>query len=194
MSRFFGKRCSGIIDWPDPDRNEKRLVLMQRKYGLDMRLPPGKLPGYYAQIVKGIAERASLFDRHKELLIFDVPDALPAILDFLQHYKVEAEACDLLLLPSHGVIRGDRFDDFGIETREGNVFLDMSYVSGFLLKKTRPDGEPAPALMQLEEHRIADVTENGQTWHFVESQLTELAERVARAYGCAVEWPDPAAQ
>jgi hypothetical protein len=176
------------------DRTEERHWKMEKKYGIDMRLPEGKLPGYYAQIIKGIADRAPLFDRHKELLIFYDKAYFPAVLDFLQHYKVEAEICELLVLPQTGVARSGRFDDFAIETREGNVYLDLTYTAAFALTAARPEAEAAPALLQLEEHRIASVLEDGQTWHFIEKQLVELAERVARAYRCGIIWWDQKAE
>jgi hypothetical protein len=166
---------------------------MERKYGLDMRLPAGKLPGFYAQIVKGIAEHAVLFDRHGELLIFDSPAAYPAVMELLGHYKVEAEPCELLMIPERGVSsKGDRFDDFAFTTRDANTYFDLTYAAAFRLTAARPEAEPAPALLQLEEHRIADVfAGDGETWHLIENQLAELAERVARAYGCEIEWFEP---
>ncbi|TJY43393.1 hypothetical protein E5161_05755 [Cohnella pontilimi] len=163
--------------------------MMERKYGLDMHLPENKLPGFYAQIVKGIAERAELFDRHRELLIFDSPAAYPPVFEMLAHYKVEAEPCELLMFSEESVcFRSGRFEDFAFATRAGNVYVDLAYTAVFRLTEARPGAESAPALLQLEEHRIADVCEDGQTWHLIESQLAELAERVARAYGCGVEW------
>jgi hypothetical protein len=167
---------------------------MDKKYGLEMRLPEGKLPGFYAQIIKAIADRAPLFDRHKELLILDHKAYVSSVLDILKHYKVEAEFCELLLLPPTEVSRSDRFDDFAIETREGHVYLDLTYTVSFSLTAARPDAEAAPALLQLEEHRIASVLEDGITWHFIEKQLAELAERVARAYGCGIDWWDQNAE
>lgn len=163
-------------------------MAIERKYGLDMQLPSGKLPGFYAQIVKGIADHAPLYDRHKELLIFDRPESLPAAEDFLARYKVESERCELLELPPEGTDGSDRFEDFGFTTREGRVFLDLAYAAGFRLTEEKPGAESAPALLQMEEHRIASVREDGLAWFFIERQLAELADKVARAYGCGVRW------
>jgi hypothetical protein len=164
---------------------------MIRLYGLDMHLPDGKLPGFYAQIVKGIAERATLSDRHKELLIFDSRADYPAVLELLRHYKVEAEPCDLLMADGEGIRRGDRFEDFAVESRSGHVYFDLAYTSVFRLTQERPEAEPAPALLQLEEHIMAEIVEADFRWFVIERQLAELADRVAAAYRCGIAWLDP---
>jgi hypothetical protein len=166
---------------------------MERKYGIDMQLPAGKLPGFYAQIVKGIADRSPLFDRHKELLIFGSPEDFPPVLELLAHYKVGAESCELLMVPPEGISRHDRFEDFAVVTREGNIFFDLTYTAAFRLTDERPGAEPAPALIQLEEHIMAEVTEDGLTWRIIERQLSELADKVALAYHCGIEWLDTGA-
>lgn len=164
---------------------------MKRAYGLEMRLPEGKTPGFYAQIVKGIAERTVLFDRHKEMLIFGDSSGLPNVLEMLAHYKVEAEPVDLLSAPSDNVRGTDRFDDFAFVSREGRAYFDLAYAAAFRLNAQRPEAETAPALMQLEEHLLAEIAEGDTRWQVIESQLADLAERVARAYECGVEWWDP---
>lgn len=158
------------------------------KYGLDMHLPDGKLPGFYAQIVKGIAERAPLFDRHKELLIFDSPESFPAVEELLNHYRVPAERCELLVLPWEGMDPGELYEDYAILTRAENAFADLALTAAFTLKELKPDAESAPALMQLKEHLIGSFTAGDATVHVMDRQLTELADRIAQAYGCTVEW------
>lgn len=163
-------------------------MILQRKIGLDMHLPDGKLPGFYAQIVKGIAERATLFDRYKELLVFDSEEAIPPVLELLAHYRVSSEHCELVLLPSDGLEQGELYEDYAIVTRNENVFVDLALVALFSLNAAKPDAEPAPALLQLKEHLIGSLTKNGLEIHLIDRQLSELAERIAKAYGCGVEW------
>jgi hypothetical protein len=161
---------------------------LDKKYGLDMHLPDGKLPGFYAQIVKGIAERAPLFDRHKELLIFDSPESYPAVEELLNHYRVPAERCELLVLPLEGMHPGDFYEDYVILTRAENVFADLTLTAVFSLTASKPDAEPAPALMQLKEHLVGSFTAGNETVHLIDRQLMELAERISQAYGCTVQW------
>ncbi len=160
----------------------------QRMIGLDMQLPAGKIPGFYAQIVKGIAERAPLFDRFKELLIFDSEEHLPPVLDLLKHYKVYSERCELLLLPQEGLEQGDLYEDYAIVTLNENVYADLALTALFTLNKTKPEAEPAPALLQLKEHLIGTLSIGGDSVYMIDRQLTELAERIASAYECSVTW------
>jgi hypothetical protein len=161
---------------------------LERKIGLDMHLPDGKLPGFYAQIVKGIADRAPLFDRYKELLVFDSEESIPSVLELLAHYRVPSERCDLVLLPSEYLEQGELYEDYAIVTRNENIFVDLALVALFSLDAAKPDAEPAPALLQLKEHLIGSLSENGLVIHLIDRQLAELAERIAKAYGCAVDW------
>ncbi|KIL34665.1 hypothetical protein SD71_18535 [Cohnella kolymensis] len=158
------------------------------KYGLDMQLPDGKLPGFYAQIVKGIADRAPLFDRHKELLIFDTAESYSPVEELLRHYRVPSERITLLVLPSEGTEHGELYEDYVIETRAENAFADLALTAAFSLQSLKPSAEPAPALMQLKEHLIASFTAGDERLHLIDRQLTELAERIAQAYRCTVEW------
>lgn len=163
-------------------------MYLERKIGLDIQLPDGKIPGFYAQIVKGIAERATLFDRYKELLIFDSDQDLSSVIKLLEHYRVPSERCDLLLLPLEGLEQGDLFADYAISTRNENNLIDLALTAVFTLNALKPDAEPAPALMQLEEHLIGKILMDSVTLHLLDRQLTELAVKVAAAYGCQVEF------
>jgi hypothetical protein len=167
---------------------KEAFVLLVRKYALDMLLPEGKLPGFYAQIVKGIAEQAPLFDRHKELLVFDSEEQRVAATAFLAHYKVDSERSELLLLPAEGIVPGDLYGDYAIETRSERVFVDARHAAPFRITAARPDAEREPALLQLDEHRIVTVGKGDDAIYFIDRQLTELAEGIARAYGCSAEW------
>lgn len=161
---------------------------LEKMYGLDMQLPEGKQPGFYAQIIKGIAQKAPLYDRYKELLIFDNEDKLPEAGKVLDHYRVLSERCDLLLLPSEAVEQESLFDDYVMITRNENTFIDLGLVALFTIHAIKPDAESAPALLQLKEHLIGNISANNVTLHLIDRQLTELADRIANAYCCDVKW------
>jgi hypothetical protein len=162
---------------------------LEQMLGLDFELPKDKPPGFYAQIIKGMAQNVPLFDLHKELLIFDHQEHLPAAIKVLEHYRVSFERCDLLHLPAEQLERGNLFEDYVIVTRSENIFVDLAQTAVFTLHTAKPDAEPAPALLQLQEHLIASSNRtNNTTLHFMDRQLTELAERIAGVYGCHVIW------
>ncbi|WP_027091097.1 hypothetical protein [Cohnella thermotolerans] len=161
---------------------------MERKRAIEMHLPDGKLPGYYAQIVKGIAERTELFDRIKELLVLNSPEDAAPVLELLRHYKTEAEELELVLLPEEGVEREALYEDYVIESVGGRVYTVWSDTAYFRITAEEPEAEPAPALLQLQENMIASVREDGFVWHAVDRKEEEWVERVARAYRCGVVW------
>ncbi|MBP1156298.1 MULTISPECIES: hypothetical protein [unclassified Paenibacillus] len=166
---------------------------LQIKYGLAMDMPEDKRAGYYAQIVKALAGKASVFDRDKELLIFSTLLERDEAKPIMRQYNIPYEEMDLLLLPS-GVRTHPSFDDYGFITRLENPYLyaDMTVVCK-LKKPEEPSGrpyEPEQAEAQLEEHLLADwssADESGSVYT-LEKQHAELAEGIARAYGCKIEW------
>lgn len=166
---------------------------LQLKYGLAMDMPEDKRAGYYAQIVKALAGKASVFDRDKELLIFSTALERDEAKPIMNQYSIPYEEMDLLLLPSN-VRTHPPFDDYGFITRLENAYLYADMIAVCQLKQTEePSGrpyEPLQAEAQLEEHLLADWgsgDESGSVY-FLEKQHAELAEGIARAYGCRIEW------
>lgn len=167
---------------------------LQLKFGLAMDMPEDKRAGYYAQIVKALAGKASLFDRDKELLIFSTSPEREQAKPIMNQYSIPYEELDLLLLPS-SVRMSPSFDDHGFITRLDNTYLyaDMTVVCK-LKKLEKPSTgrsyEPEQAAAQLEEHLLAywNTDDDNGTVYTLEKQHAELAEGIARAYGCTVEW------
>lgn len=166
---------------------------VQMKFGLAMDMPEDKRPGYYAQIVKALAGKASLFDRDKELLIFSTSQEREQAKPIMSQYSIPFEELDLLLLPS-AVRISPSFDDYGFITRLENAYLyaDMAVVCK-LKRPEVPSGrayEPEQAAAQLEEHLLGywNSNDNSGTVYTLEKQHAELAEGIAHAYGCSLEW------
>ncbi|WP_235941408.1 hypothetical protein [Paenibacillus puerhi] len=162
-------------------------------YALDMALPGGKRPGYYAQIIKALAERATVFDRDKELFIFLSASDRESALPVMSQYNVPAEPIDLLLLPESFTPR-PTFTDFGFVSRMERFYLYADTAVLFRLFPASPSSQgsfsnPVSAALQLEEHLLGHwVGAEGQTAYAMESQHDELAVGIARAYGCSLEW------
>lgn len=153
-----------------------------------MQLPEGKLPGFYAQIVKGIASKVQLFDRDKELLVLDNEKDKEAVASVLEHYATSYEELPLLLLPA-GARLYPLFEDYGFTSRSERSFLYAEQASLFQLENNSPEGEPAQALAQMEEHLLARCEQPGLGLVYaVDSQLVELMDGIAKAYGCKTIW------
>ncbi|WP_127582726.1 hypothetical protein [Paenibacillus koleovorans] len=151
--------------------------------GIEMHLPDGKRPGYYAQVVKALAD-IPLFDRDKETLIVSGEPEAEAVRALMQDYKFEYEEFGLLLLPDGADVRPS-FTDYGFESRSGNRYLMQAVTARFVFDSIGPDGN-AQALAQMEEHLIASWSTDGEACYAADSSLGELMHGIARAYGCTV--------
>ncbi|TVY09620.1 hypothetical protein [Paenibacillus cremeus] len=166
-----------------------------RKFALAMDLPEGKRAGYYAQIVKALAGKAALYDREKELLIFATEEERSEAEPIMEQYAIPWEPMDLLQLPAP-VQTYRTFDDFGFISRLDNVYVYADLISVFQLAPDQALGrqaEPQGALAQLDEHLVALCpTGSGAADALcaIETQHRELADGIARAYGCHVHWYD----
>lgn len=158
---------------------------MNMKLALLMELPDGKVPGFYAQIVKALANKVQLFDRDKEMLIVATEEERQSILEIMDHYKVAVEPMELVLLPEDARLT-DAFSDYGFSSRADNAYLYHNRVSFFRITAKSPDSELKQALQQLEEHLIAVYTDQGETVYTVDKQLEELAQGIANAYRCEI--------
>jgi hypothetical protein len=164
-------------------------MTIQTKIGIVMSMPEGKLPGFYAQIVKALANRTQLFDRDKELLVVSAAHERDAVLDVMRRYKVDTEEMELVLLPEEAALT-PLFEDFGFSTRMGNRYLYRDRVALFTLRPDAPGAEPAQALQQIGEYLIASIPSEAAagTIYAVDRQHDELMQRIAKAYHCRVEF------
>ncbi len=164
-------------------------AMSMKKYAVLMNLPEGKLAGYYAQIVKALANRVQLFDRDKEMLIIDTEADRSAVAEVLQRYNVPYEHMELLLLPEDAHV-SPAAADYGVKTRLGRHYLYAHLVAVFRLAEGDASPDKPQALMQMEEHLIAKYTEGGTVYYVVDKQLEELITGIGEAYRCAVEFVD----
>jgi hypothetical protein len=159
-----------------------------KKYALMMNMPEGKLPGFYAQIVKALANKAVLFDRDKELLIMSTPEERNSTAEVLDRYHIDYEELGLYLLPEHASLAATA-DDYGFTSRSGNVYLYEHLVSFFrFTDSTASSQEAHQAYLQMEEHIVAGYTNHSTTLYAVDTTLQELIPGIAKAYGCSVEF------
>ncbi|CAM4263211.1 hypothetical protein [Paenibacillus tarimensis] len=158
---------------------------VQYMTGIEMALPEGKLPGFYAQVIKKLASSGGIADRDKNLL-FVHPDRLEAVMEILHAYKAETETGPWLLLGSSndGWETRSLWMDYGVETRSGNLFADSQLAAAVQLKGNVEGAEIHPASMQLEEHAIA--LHQASRLYVIDRQLLPLAESIGKAYHCLV--------
>ncbi|GAB2703060.1 hypothetical protein ACFQWB_01640 [Paenibacillus thermoaerophilus] len=159
-------------------------------YGIAIDLPDGKLPGFYAQFVKKLAERVSLLDREKDILIARTSEEADIVLELLQRFNGSGEKIELLVLPEEAVL-SPRFTDYGFTCRSGAHYAYAGTVSRVLVPDEQPFGaEPAPALEQMREHTLAEYADPGNLVLLAETQHVPLLAEIARAYGCVAHAHD----
>lgn len=162
-----------------------------KKWAAAMDMPEGKMPGYYAQVIKALAAQAVLFDRDKEVLVANSREELAAIAGVLDKYSIPWEELPLLLLPE-GCETTPLFEDYGFVSVKGRAYLYAELARLFRFAGSAEGaGEPEAALLQMQEHLLARFAGSGGLPHYaVDAQLGELIEGIASAYGCRVAWLD----
>ncbi|WJH33065.1 hypothetical protein N6H14_23125 [Paenibacillus sp. CC-CFT747] len=157
-----------------------------RKPAVMMDMPEGKQPGFYAQVVKGLAGKVALLDRDKELLILEKDEDRGSVLEVLNHYKIAHEDIPLYWLPDNATVSG-LFEDYGFVTRSDNRFLYAKLIVVFRFADELPtEAEPDQAVLQMEEHLIARWNRDGLEYFAADQQQAELMEGIARAYKCSL--------
>ncbi|MFC5467144.1 hypothetical protein ACFPPD_00310 [Cohnella suwonensis] len=161
-----------------------------RLYGLEATFPIGGAAAEFEDAVDLIGRNVPLFDRANEMLVFGEEGHFLYARECMAARDLLAEPIELLLL-LEGTRRESLYDDYAIASQAGNAFLDLALTAVFSLKATKPGAEPVPAYHQLREHLVASVdgsSETAASAFAIDRQLSELAVRIASAYGCTVEW------
>jgi len=166
--------------------------MLIRLYGIELLASPSNSRAAPSdEFINDLAKLSKLVDRAEEILIFESPDAASEAAAWLDRHEAVYEELELVKLSSTASVRfepGALYEDYAIIARSGNVIFDLKLVAAFRLTATKPDAEPAPALLQLEEHLIGSLSSAEGSLHVIDRQLTPLADRIARAYGCASAW------
>jgi hypothetical protein len=156
---------------------------MERR-ALLMELPDGKLPGFYAQIVKALADAVNLFDRDKVLIILEDISDSPSVEQVLQRYHIAYEPIHLIQLPQSLKLK-PHYDDFGFTSRSGNTYFYADLVTSFQLVSDEADPYAIRmASEQLDEHILATYDLHQNHYYVIEGQHIELVHGIARAYHC----------
>lgn len=159
---------------------------MESKMGLMMDLPEGKIPGFYAQIVKALAGKVELFDRDKEMLIVSNEEQKRAALEVMAHYNIETDLMLLRLLPENAELT-DLFSDYGFTSRAEHNYVYDKLVVQFRFIADSPRSDVDQAALQIEEHLIAGYKGQASDVYVVDRQLEELMQGIAKAYRCRIE-------
>ncbi|MET3288119.1 UNVERIFIED_CONTAM: hypothetical protein ABID98_000689 [Brevibacillus sp. OAP136] len=162
--------------------------MLQNMYGVEMEVPTGKLPGFYAQVIHKIGDQVPLFDRDGQLMIVESEDHLRTLVSILETHGMAGEQFELLLLPSDAI--PDDIHDYGFISMSEHAFLYTDRIATFSLDATAgTEANQWAALQQMKEHIIHSLPDvaNG-TLHLIDKNQVELMEGIARAYAVRLNW------
>ncbi|WP_400163166.1 hypothetical protein ACAF76_006775 [Brevibacillus sp. TJ4] len=162
---------------------------MQTVYGVEMQVPTGKLPGFYAQVIHKIGDRVNVFDRDGMLFIVEEADASEELKQILGKAQMLGEEMTLLYIPQGESLA--RVDDVGFVSQSGRTYLFAEQVALFAVEQEAGDAQDRwAAREQLREHLIGEIaaTDGSPAVMVLESSLIELAEGIAKAYHVSLRW------
>jgi hypothetical protein len=165
--------------------------MLERLYGVDIFLPSDATRERLERLMDELTTIVTPFDRLGELIVFGSLEVLPSVMALLKTHGFESEPCELLALSQSELptfTQGALYTDYSIEAHSGYVYFDLALTAAFAVYAVKPEAEPAPALLQLEEHLIGTWKRSDGDLHLIDRQLMPLADRIARAYGCSTEW------
>lgn len=162
--------------------------MMQRMYGVEMQVPSGKLPGFYAQVIHKIGDHVNVFDRDELLFIVEQEEERDKLIEILSKAQMLGEQFALLHIPA--AVSLERIDEVGFVSQSERMYLYAERVALFSLDPQAGDAQDRwAALEQLKEHLIGEIPAGEEPpVYILENTMTELAERIARAYRVSLHW------
>ncbi|GED70589.1 hypothetical protein BRE01_42910 [Brevibacillus reuszeri] len=162
---------------------------MRHMYGVELHVPAGKLPGFYAQVIHKIGDHVNVFDRDKLLFIVETTEEREKLEAILTKSSMLGDVFSLLLLPASAELA--HLDDSGFISPNENMYLYAEIVSMFTL--TAGSGSVQDrwaAIEQLQEHLLGMIpqTDDEAPVYIIDRNLAELAEGIVRAYQIPLTW------
>ncbi|MFM1650470.1 hypothetical protein ACI7RC_00050 [Brevibacillus sp. B_LB10_24] len=161
---------------------------MRHMFGVEMQIPKGKLPGFYAQVIHKIGDAVAVFDRDQQLLIVESETERDKLLAILSKHDMVADEFGLWLVPEEMDV--PLLDDYGFTSVSGRRYLYDHLAAPFAVPdQAGADKDRWAALEQLREHLIGTPLQlDGGSVCFADASQTELIEGIAKAFQVTVEW------
>ncbi|MGE5703773.1 MAG: hypothetical protein ACM32O_14700 [Clostridia bacterium] len=162
--------------------------MLQKMYGMEMNVPAGKLPGFYAQLIHKIGDRVEVFDRDQTMFILDKPEQREILRSLLAPYNMVGEEYDLWLLSVP--VPAEEIVDYGFVSQAEHAYLFADTIDIFRFDSTKGSAEDRwAALQQMQEHIIISLPESvKETLYLIDKNYTDLIGGIANAYAVGVDW------
>lgn len=162
---------------------------MRHMYGVEIQVPNGKLPGFYAQVIHKIGDHVNVFDRDKLLFIVEGEEERDKLEAVLEGPNMLGDVFSLLLLPEAAQV--ESLDDLGFISQNGHLYLYAERVALFTLSDdSENEKDRWAAREQLREHVLGQFPDpsSSATVSIIDSSLPDLVDGIARAYQLSVRW------
>ncbi|QRG65795.1 hypothetical protein [Brevibacillus choshinensis] len=162
---------------------------MRHMYGVEIQVPDGKLPGFYAQVIHKIGDDVNVFDRDKLLFVVEGEEDRDKLEAILARPNMLGDVFSLLLLPE--AIEMASLEDIGFLSQNGHLYLYAERVALFTLSDDKgSEKDRWAAEEQLREHVHGQFSDPStfSTVFIIDSSLPDLVEGIARAYQLSVRW------
>lgn len=162
---------------------------MQRMYGIEMHVPVGKLPGFYAQVIHKIGDHVNVFDRDDLLFVVESEEDCEQLSTILEKSNMLGDRFELLYVPSSASL--EQLQDIGFVSQNDRMYLYADRVSCFSFDlQTGSSQDRWAALEQLKEHVRGEIPgADGQSpLYILDSSMPDLAEGIAKAYQVSLQW------
>ncbi|AKF94362.1 hypothetical protein NW801_02305 [Brevibacillus laterosporus] len=155
-------------------------------YGVEIEMPKGKLPGFYAQFVHKIGEQVKVIDRDKKLMIVSTEDDQQQLLQIAARYQAETECFSLWLLPEG--VTSPRLSDYGFISLHDRQYVYANLVSFFRFSANPLTHDHQEAYEQMEQYILVSFTAKDQTIYIVDTNHKELLDQLASRYKVILDW------
>ncbi|WP_103107708.1 hypothetical protein [Brevibacillus reuszeri] len=162
---------------------------MRHMYGVELQVPAGKLPGFYAQVIHKIGDHVNVFDRDKLLFIVENEEECEKLEAILTKSSMLGDILPLLQLPSSTQLK--QLDDFGFVSQNEHLYVYAERVALFTITTgAGSEQDRWAASEQLQEHLLGTIPQTADEAPvcLIDSSLTELADGIARAYQTSLTW------
>lgn len=164
-------------------------MFMHFLYGVEIQVPAGKLPGFYAQVIHKIGDNVNVFDRDGQLFIVETKEDRDKLEAILSRSGMLGDVFSLLLLPAEADVPDP--EDCGFVSQAEHVYLYADRVALFTVQEqvgTKQDQWAAQE--QWNEHLLGKVpaASDHPAISIIDTNLAPLADRIAQAYRTEIRW------
>ncbi|WP_228728419.1 hypothetical protein [Brevibacillus composti] len=153
-------------------------------FGIEMQQAPGKLPGFYAQVIHKIGDHVNVYDRDEQLLIVENEQERDKLIEILEKASMLGEEFPLWLLPANAEMAD--LDAVGFESQDGHLYVYADRVAAFTLDPAiGAERDRWAALEQMKESILGRIpaAAASDTWYLIDSEQDQLMLGIAKAYG-----------